>query len=258
MADVIILGSAAGDASPQRANSSFLLNAGGRYYQFDAGEGCSVAMKRLKIDHTKIAAVFVSHMHADHISGIFMEIQMMFLAGGRKEPLPIYLPAEAVEPVVQFLRATYLFEEKMGFDIPVKPIMPDPFFRDDHVTIYARANSHLENYRKYTEGGKYHNQLQSYSFVVKTDNKKIVYSGDLGSSEDYADLLDGCDLLITEGLHVDLEKLLEHVGAQGVKQLVLTHLTDKMYARPEQFVDLARKYGISNVHLAADGLKLKI
>ncbi len=251
------MGSAAGDASPRRVNSSFLLNAGGKYYQFDAGEGCSVAMKRLKIDHSKIAFVFITHMHADHISGLFMEIQMMFLAG-RKEPLPIYLPAEAKEAVEQFMQATYLFEEKMGFDIPVRPIVPDPFFRDDNITVYARANSHLENYGEYVESGKYRNQLQSYSFVIKTDNKKMIYSGDLGSAEDYADLLDGCDLLITEGLHVDLEKLLEHVGAHGVKQLVLTHLTDKMYGKPAQFLDLARKYGITNVHLAEDGLKLKI
>lgn len=257
MAEIIILGSAAGDPSPERTSSSYLLGAGEHYYQFDAGEGCSVAMKRLKIDHSKIAAVIITHMHPDHITGIFMEIQMMYLAG-RKAPLPIYLPSEAVEPLETFLRATYLFQEKMGFEIPVRPIQPDPFFRDDNVTIYSRANSHLENYRKYVEGGKYPNKLQSYSCVVRTDSKKMIYSGDIGSADDYADLLDNCDLLITEGLHVDLEKLLEHAGSQGVRQLVLTHLTDKMYKEPAQFLDLARKYGLKNVHLAKDGLKLKL
>jgi ribonuclease BN (tRNA processing enzyme) len=257
MAEIIILGSAAGDASPQRINSSYLLQAGDKYYQFDAGEGCSAAMKRLHIDHSRIAAIFISHMHADHISGIFMEIQMMFLAG-RKEPLPIYLPPEAREAVERFLQATYLFEEKMGFDIAVRPIIPDPFFRDNNVTIYARANTHLENYRQYIERGKYPNRLQSYSFVVKGDGIKLIYSGDLGSAEDYADLLEDCDLLITEGLHIDLEKLLEHVSENGVKELVLTHLTDKMYDEQERFVDLARKHGVINVHLAEEGLRLRI
>ena len=136
--------------------------------------------------------------------------------------------------------------------------MPDPFFRDDNVTIYARANSHLNNYQQYIKGGKYPNRLQSYSFVIKTNSKKMIYSGDIGSSEDYADLLDGCDLVITEGLHADLEKLLEHIGEHGVRQLVLTHLTDKMYERPEQILSLARKYGVDKVHLAEDGLKLKL
>jgi ribonuclease BN (tRNA processing enzyme) len=257
MAEIIILGSAAGDPSPERSSSSFLLRAGGRFYQFDAGEGCSTAMKRQKIDHSKIAAVIISHTHPDHITGIFMEIQMMYLAG-RKEPLPIYLPSEAKEPVERFMQATYLFEEKMGFEIPINAIMPDPFFRDDNVTIYARANSHLGDYKQYLKKGKYPNKLQSYSYVIRSENKKIIYSGDIGSVDDYADLLNECDLLITEGLHTDLEKLLETVAANNVKRLVLTHLTDRMYREPKQIMDLARKHGMGEVHLAEDGLKIKV
>jgi ribonuclease BN (tRNA processing enzyme) len=257
MADIIILGSASGDPSPYRANSSFLLRAGDNLYQFDAGEGCSAAIKRQNIDHSKISGIFITHTHPDHITGIFLEIQMMYLAK-RKEPLPIYLPAEAKEPLERFMRAVYLFEEKMGFEIPIRPIQPDPFFRDENVTIYARANSHLENYIQFVENGKYPNKLQSYSFVVRTENKKIIYSGDIGSSDDYADLLDDCDLLITEGMHLNLEKLFADVALNKVKQLVLTHLSDKTYQEPEQIMHLAKKYGVSNHHLASDGLMLKI
>ncbi len=257
MADIIILGSASGDPSPERANSSFLLRTGGKLYQFDAGEGCSAALKRQKIDHSKISGVFISHTHPDHITGIFLEIQMMYLAG-RKEPLPIYLPAEAKEAVEQFMQATYLFEEKMGFEIPIRAIEPDPIFRDENVTIYARSNSHLDNYRRFIENGKYPNKLQSYSFVVITENKKMIYSGDIGSSDDYSDLLDECDLLITEGMHLDLEKLFADVATNNVKQLVLTHLTDKIYREPDKIVQLAGKFGISNLSLASDAMALKI
>ncbi|HBC47980.1 MAG TPA: hypothetical protein DCZ43_13105 [candidate division Zixibacteria bacterium] len=257
MAEIIVLGSAAGDPSPERGSSSYLLRAGDKLYQFDAGEGCSVAMKRQKIDHSKIAAVIISHTHPDHLSGIFMEIQMMYL-GKRKEPLPIYLPSEAKEPLERFMQATYLFKEKMGFDIPISAIQPDPFFRDDNVTVYTRANSHLENYKQYIENGKYSNKLQSYSYVIRTGNKKIIYSGDIGSVEDYADLLDNCDLLITEGLHADLERLMDEVGSHGVKHLVITHLTDKMYKQSEQILSLGHKYGVVKVHLAEDGLKIKV
>jgi ribonuclease BN (tRNA processing enzyme) len=257
MAEIIVLGSASGDPSPGRGSSSYLLGAGDKLYQFDAGEGCSAAMKRQKIDHSKIAAIIISHMHPDHISGIFMEIQMMYLAK-RKEPLAIYLPSEAREPLERFMQATYLFKEKMGFEITVSAIQPDPFFRDDNVTIYARANGHLENYRQYIEDGKYSNKLQSYSYVIRTGNKKIIYSGDISSVQDYADLLDGCDLLITEGLHADPERLMDEVGSHGVKQLVITHLTDEMYSQSGQILSLARKYGVVDFHLAEDGMKIKV
>ena len=257
MAEIIVLGSAAGDPSPERGSSSYILHAGNQLYQFDAGEGCSVAIKRQKIDHSKIAAVIISHTHPDHISGIFMEIQMMYLAK-RKEPLPIYLPSEAKEPLERFMQATYLFKEKMGFDITVNAIQPDPFFRDDNLTIYARVNNHLNDYKQYIDRGKYSNKLQSYSFVIKTGNKKIIYSGDIGSVEDYADLLDNCDLLITEGLHADPERLMDEVGSHGVKNLVITHLTDKMYKQSEQILSLALKFGVAKVHLAEDGMKIKV
>jgi ribonuclease BN (tRNA processing enzyme) len=257
MAEIIILGSASGDPSPERSSSSYLLRTRKRLYQFDAGEGCSAAMKRHKIEHDNIAAVIISHTHPDHISGIFMEIQMMYLAG-RKAPLPIYLPAEAKEQLEHFMQAAYLFQEKMGFEISVRPIQPDPFFRDENVTIYSRANSHLENYRQYIEKGKYPNQLQSYSYVVRTEDKKMIYSGDIGSSDDYSDLLNDCDLLITEGMHLDIEKLFRDVASNGVKQLVLTHLTDKMYREPDKMTQLARKYGVSNLSFAKDGLRVTI
>jgi ribonuclease BN (tRNA processing enzyme) len=86
----------------------------------------------------------------------------------------------------------------------------------------------------------------------------MIYSGDIGSVDDYSDLLEGCDLLYTEGMHADLEKLFGLVAFNKVKKLILTHLSDKMYQEPEQILSLARKHGVGEVHLAEDGMKIKV
>lgn len=257
MIEIIITGSASGYPSADRAGSSFLLNIDGKLYQFDAGEGFASSIIKQKIDHSKIGTIIISHAHADHLVGLFMEIQLMHLAK-RTERLVIYIPDEARNAVEQFLVTTYLFRERMGFEIEIKSIQPDPVFRDKNITVYARSNSHLAGYKTTIDDAGYANKMESYSYVIKTDKKRIIYSGDIGSLTDFADLLPECDLLITEGLHLDLEKLFESVAENEVEHLLLIHLSDTTYRNPEHIKNLAAKYGIANIHIANDGLRLKI
>ncbi len=257
MSEIIILGSSSGDPSPTRASSSIILRIGKSNYQFDAGEGFSSSARRHKVDHAAIRAVFISHMHPDHITGVFLEIQMMYLAK-RRDPLPLYVPSEAVEPIRQFMKATYLFEDKLGFELPIRPIQPDPVFRDNNIAVYARLNSHLEKNRPVVEKLGVSNRLQSYSFIIKTAKEKIIYSGDVGSVDDYSDLLPGCDLLITEGLHLDLEKLFDVAAENNVNTLILTHLSDDTYRKPTPIIKLAKKHGVEKLVIASDGFSLKL
>ncbi|UCE65397.1 MAG: MBL fold metallo-hydrolase [Candidatus Zixiibacteriota bacterium] len=257
MAEIIIIGSSSGVPSPDRANASFLLNAENELYQFDAGEGFSSSILRQKIDHSDIGTIFLTHGHADHFTGLFLEIQMMHLAG-RSRQLSIYMPEELVEPVKKFLLTAYMFPERLGFEIIFNPVKPDPVFRDGNITVYARANSHLKQYEQDIKENAYDNKMQSYSFVIITNGAKIIYSGDIGSLSDYADILDDCGLLITEGLHLDLERLFELSAKSALKKLVLTHLSSQMYADPEPIKTLAAKYGVTDLIIAHDGLRFTV
>ena len=257
MAEIIIIGSSSGDPSPDRANASLLLNSGNQLYQFDAGEGFSSSILRLNIDHSDIGTIFLTHGHADHFTGLFLEIQMMHLAR-RARRLSIYMPEELIEPVKNMLLTAYMFPERLGFEIVFNPVKPDPVFRDENITIYARANTHLKQYEQDIKEKKYSNRMQSYSYVIKTDGAKMIYSGDIGSLADYADLLGDCDLLITEGLHLDLEELFELSAQTGLKRLVLTHLSWEIYADPEPIKTLAAKHCLTDLIIARDGLKLTV
>ena len=257
MVEITILGSSAGDPSPGRACASLLIDVGGKSYQFDAGEGVSSSILKNKIDHSAIVAIFISHTHPDHIAGLFLELQMMHLAG-RDEPITIFVPDEAEKVIRKFMLTTYLFPEKMRFDIMIEPVRPDQVFGDERMTVYAHANSHLEGYRDSIEKGGYTNRMQSYSFIVEAGRKKIVYSGDVGSFDDYAGLLDGCNLLITEGFHIDYEAAFSKAAEIGLDHIILTHLLAGEYREPDHIKALAMKYGIEDLRIADDGLRVKI
>ncbi len=257
MVEITILGSSAGDPSPDRACASLLIEIQGKLYQFDAGDGVSSSILKNKIDHSKIGTILISHMHPDHITGLFLELQMMYLAK-REEPIVIFIPEEAEEAVKKFMLATYLFPEKMGFDIAVRSVRPGRFFEDENIAVFAHANSHLIKNRGLIGTARYPNRMQSYSFIIKVDQKKIVYSGDVGSFDDYADLLSDCDLLITEGFHIDYEATFARAAEIGLNHIILTHLPADEYRQPDHIIALATKYGIEDLHIAGDGLRVKI
>lgn len=257
MAKITILGSSSGIPSADRNSSSLILECGGRLYQFDAGDGVSRALLSNSIDYKSISAIIVSHTHPDHIAGLFLELQMM-LVNKRQEPLIVYLPEEVIEAVRQFMSAVYVFPERLGFDLTFRPVKPDPVYRDDQIAVYARANTHLDHYKNNIEQYGYANRMQSYSYVIKTADKKIIYSGDIGSLDDYSDLLDDCDLLITEGAHLDQEELFRKSSEGGLNKIVLTHLLDPMYADPGPIRTLAAKYGVTDLRIAEDGMTLEI
>src|ERR1700688_2799209 len=88
------LGTSDGLPSPDRHHASLLVRLGGQTLLFDCGEPCSHTLKRLGIDFNSIDAIFISHTHSDHIGGLPMLIQSMWL-GSRERPLPIWVPPPA-------------------------------------------------------------------------------------------------------------------------------------------------------------------
>ena len=71
MIKLTFLGTCSGtEPMPNMHHCSFVVTIDGVNYWFDAGENCSHAAYTSGIDVTKVRAVFVSHMHIDHIGGL--------------------------------------------------------------------------------------------------------------------------------------------------------------------------------------------
>jgi ribonuclease Z len=67
---VTILGSGTPTPRPDRFGSSVLVEAGDQKLMVDAGRGASIRLWQMKVPLGRVDALFITHFHSDHISGI--------------------------------------------------------------------------------------------------------------------------------------------------------------------------------------------
>ena len=202
------LGTACGIPMADRFPSSILLEAGGRRWLLDAGEPCSQRLKAMGVPFGSLDAVFISHGHSDHLSGLPMIIQGAWLEA-RRTPLPLYLPAELIAPIRTWLEAFYLPEKLVGFPIqfhawetlPGRAVTLD----DGRLRVSVNSSTHLDSLRAVIDP-EAADRFLAYSIVCDWEDKRLIYSADLGRPEDMTDILDRpCDLLICELAHFEPE-----------------------------------------------------
>ncbi len=96
--EAFILGCGGMMPLPYRHLTSVLLRRDGDLFLFDCGEGTQVSLRRLNLKWKKISAIFISHTHADHVTGL-PGILMLTAQVDRTEPLYIYGPPKIKEYV---------------------------------------------------------------------------------------------------------------------------------------------------------------
>jgi len=257
LSKIIFTGTSSGYPSKQRACSSFVVKTTSRLYQFDAGEGVSGSIRRHGLNANEIEKIFISHLHPDHIAGLFLELQMMYL-NGRKKPLDIYVPKEAVKGLEKAVDLFYLFREKFPFKFSFKPIDSNPVFRGREITVNAFPNLHLTGNESVIRKNRKPNKMQSFGYITKAEGKKILYSGDMMAKDDIGVSLKDVHTAIVEGLHLDLKSLFAACVNRKVKRLILTHLPDETLNKPGRIFKIAEKAGFKKPIIAYDGLKLTI
>jgi ribonuclease BN (tRNA processing enzyme) len=257
MAKVTIIGSASGMPVVSRAHASFVLEMESGSYLFDVGEGCASSLLRCGVDHGRIFAAFITHMHPDHSIGLPMLLQMMHLSG-RELPLAVYLPSEAVSATKSYLSALYVFLEKLPFELQLEPIRPNPIYRDDQLVVSAYQNRHLEGYGELIAQHNLSNQMECYSLVIMADGRRLVYSGDVAGTADLEDLLSPRDVLISECMHMDPQALMVLLAEKQVSRAILTHLPVELEGKEPYLLQIAQKHGVKDVLVAHDGLSLPL
>jgi len=94
--EAFILGTGGMMPLPHRHLTSVLLRREGDLFLFDGGEGTQVSLRKLNLRWKKISAIFISHTHADHVTGL-PGILMLSSQVDREEPLYIIGPPKTRE-----------------------------------------------------------------------------------------------------------------------------------------------------------------
>ena len=219
-----IFGSCSGtEPMPQRHHTALALEIGGRVYWFDAGENCSHTAFTMGVDLLSVSDIFISHTHMDHIGGLGNLLWNIRNYSCNTKQLPrfggvtVYIPnLETYEGILTVLKnagGNYRTE----YETPVKQITDSTLLKNSDIEVVAVHNHHLPQKE---------DAWQSFSFAITTENKRIIYSGDVKTLEDLAPLLSqGCDLLLMETGHHKPDEVCQTIldRGYGVKSIYFLH-----------------------------------
>ena len=130
----------------------------------------------------------------------------------------------------------------MGSEISVSPVL----------SFIPKGNTHLDAYQKYNPELSY----ISGSFLFKSGNENVYYSGDLGGTDDLF-LFDDhkINVFITEAAHVDLESILKVSEKLDPGKIILTHLEAEDIPVLKRNIKSIKNHQIL---IAEDGLKISV
>lgn len=141
-----IMGTASAMPISDRNPSAQALAVHGRLFLLDCGEGTQQQMRRSHLSFMKVEAIFISHIHGDHLFGLFGLLNTMTMYG-RTAPLYLYGP-QALGSVLNFYKS--FFGEWDCFEIKFVPVScraPQLIHASKHVTVSAFPLQHkIETY----------------------------------------------------------------------------------------------------------------
>ncbi|MDR3342829.1 MAG: ribonuclease Z [Treponema sp.] len=116
--EAFILGSGGMMPLPNRYLTSVLLRREGELFLFDGGEGTQVSLRKLNLRWKKISVIFISHTHADHVTGI-PGLLMLSSQVDRDDPLYIIGPPRIAEYIETSRRVLDMY---INYEIVIKEI----------------------------------------------------------------------------------------------------------------------------------------
>lgn len=132
---------------PHRHLTSVLLRREGELFLFDCGEGTQVSLRRLNLRWKKISVIFISHTHADHVTGI-PGLLMLSSQVDRDDPLYIIGPPKIAEYVEASRRILDMY---INYEIIVKEITsPGIVYKGDGFHVRSFPLSHTKPCYGYT------------------------------------------------------------------------------------------------------------
>jgi ribonuclease Z len=239
---------------PKRSGPCTAVIAGERIFVVDSGAGSSRVLTRMRIPQGEIEAIFLTHLHSDHIDGLGELLLQRWANGGSTSPVPVIGP-EGVEQVVDGFDAAYGPSRRYRVAHHGEDVVPPsgaggvarPFAQpadgvgevlidDGGLVVTAFRVEHLPV-----------DPAVGYRFDYK--GRSVLLSGDTVQSANLQKFAEGVDLLVHEALSADLVAILTR-GAEAAGREKLAKITRDIldyHATPVQAAEVARDSGAGHL-----------
>ena len=226
MAKITYLGTCSGtEPMKDMHHCSLVIEVSDSIYWFDAGENCAHTAYTSGIDVMKTRALFISHAHSDHVCGLpsllacFKKLINRYkLSLAHNNHLEVFMTEPKLFEAAATLcngGATAERSPKLNFTATTHELSDGVIYEDENVKITANHNSHLK------EDGSC--GWHAYSFLIETEGKRIVFSGDVGKPYELDPIIEDCDHLIMETGHHKVSDVCEYAISRGVMALRFNH-----------------------------------
>lgn len=225
---IVFFGSSHGYPEQNRRCSCSLVEAGGKRYFIDMGTNAAECLATRRIPIEAIDSVFVTHMHGDHSNGLISFIDVCSWKFKTAKP-KFYLPVNPEEAKTAINNWISLNGVTLRQDLEFFEVTEGEVFDDGNLKVTAFKTKHNKN---------------SYSYLLETEGKRVLFSGDLctteGPTADFpVSVLDKpLDLAICEASHFKATDYLHlFKGNENLKQLCFNHYSDRFI---ESVVEMTR------------------
>jgi len=136
-----ILGSSSALPTSGRFPSAHVLNAHERLFLIDCGEGTQMQLRKTRIRFAKINHIFISHLHGDHVFGLYGLLSTFSLMG-RRNPIHLYAPENYDNILKSHLSD---FDINLSFEVDFIPLSgnnPVIILDDKYLTVTSFPLKH--------------------------------------------------------------------------------------------------------------------
>jgi ribonuclease Z len=187
-----------GTGTPQplmvRFGPGILIQAGSETLLFDAGRGCLQRLRQLQLGYDKINALFLTHLHSDHIVGLPDLWLTGWLITKRAAPLKVFGP-KGTKEMAEYLQKAFAYDIKIrveddkapqeGGKLSVREIQQGPIYEENGVKVIAFEVDHGA-------------VKPAFGYRIEYNGHSVVLSGDTKYSENLIKFAKGTDLLVHE------------------------------------------------------------
>jgi phosphoribosyl 1,2-cyclic phosphate phosphodiesterase len=198
----------------KRRRCSLYVQAGGKHLLFDTPPDLREQVLTFGVE--RVDAVFITHLHADHIFG-FDDIRRF--SSLQKGHIPVYGSPETIAA----MRSKFDYVDKPSHSFGA---VPRVVFTDMIAPVEIGG-------ARVTPLPVMHGEDPVYGFRIDADGKSLAYIPDCsGIPDGTCQLLKKLNVMILDGLrpgrhstHFSIEECVEHLQRIGAKRSFLTHLT---------------------------------
>ncbi|MFS4436903.1 MBL fold metallo-hydrolase [Paracoccaceae bacterium GXU_MW_L88] len=219
---VTLLGTGTPTLNLMRFGAANLVQAGGLNLLFDAGRGASIRLQQLGETPGTMDAVFLTHLHSDHVNGLADIYTTGYIVGatlkGRTEPFELYGPTGTQELMDGIKSAHRWDAETRIIDEGVPEAAPEANVHEAEEGVIFDENGVQVTMFPVNHG---ENITSSVGYRVDYNGHSVVFSGDTTYDENIVTASEGVDLLVHENGMATAE-LMEREAIQKI----MAHHTD--------------------------------